>query len=193
METTLSLPIGNNSASPRNSPSKSRTRGSRVTHTGVQANPITPVVPPTTPGAPSPCRGGTWMHPEDRKNTGMSVRFLTKGLTWNSASQNVSGGLRKSKIDPIMYNSPSTLPASNYFQLRGFPESNVVCLFILLLPPNVFLLQVLIHSREIDFKRIQVSVPSTSRLGKYYCSEKQGGTVHISGNFCSNVSLQHPG
>lgn len=139
--------MGNNSAPPRNSPSKRRSRGSGVTPRGLQANPITAVMPSTTQRAPCPCRRGIWIHPEDRKSTRMSVLFLNKGLTWNSASQNVSGGLRKSKIDPIMYNfSPSTLPVSNYFQLRGFPESNVVCLFIPLLPPNVFLFQVLIHS-----------------------------------------------
>lgn len=133
------------------------------------------------------------MHPQDRKSMGMSAPSLTKGLTWNSASQNVSGGSRKSETDPLMYNvSPSTLPLSNCFQLRGFPEPNVVCLVTLLLPPNVFLFQVFIHSGETDFKQIQVSVPSTPRLGKNYCSEKQDGTVHISGNFCSNVSLQHP-
>lgn len=116
-------------------------------------------------GLSVPCRGGTWMHPLDRKSTGTAVPFLTKSLTSNSASRNVSGGLRKSKIKLIMYKfSPNTLPVSNYFQLRGFPESNVVCLFILLLPPNVFLFQVLIHSGETDFKQTQVSMASTPKF-----------------------------
>lgn len=109
------------------------------------------------------------MHLLHRKSTEMAVPFLTRSLTPNSASKNVSGGLsgglRKSKIKLIMYNfSPNTLPVSNYFQLRVFPESNVVCLFILLLPPNVFLFQVLIHSGETDFKQTQVSVASTPKF-----------------------------
>ena len=109
------------------------------------------------------------MHPLDTKSTGTAVPFLTKSLTPNSASKNVtgglSGGLRKSKIKLIMYNfSPNTLPVSNYFQLRGFPESTVVCLFILLLPLNVFLFNVVIHSGETDFKPTQVSVASTPKF-----------------------------
>lgn len=105
------------------------------------------------------------MHPPDKKSTGTAVSFLTKSLTPNSASKNVSGGLRKSKIKLTTYNfSPSTLPVSNYFQPRGFPATNMVCLFILLLPSNVFLLQVLTHSGETDFKPTQVSAASTPKF-----------------------------
>lgn len=105
------------------------------------------------------------MHPLDRKSTRTAVPFLTKSLTSDSASKNVSGGLRKSKIKLITYKFPlNTLPVSSYFQPRGFPESSVVCLFILLPPPNVFLFQVLLHSGETDFKQTQESVASTLKF-----------------------------
>lgn len=112
---------------------------------------LDPAAPPAQGTPPS------LMHLLDRKCTGTAVPFLTKSLSPNSASKNVrgglSGGLRKSKIKLIIYNfSPKAPPVSNYFQLRGFPESNVVSLLILLLPPSVFLFQVLIHSGEINFK-----------------------------------------
>lgn len=148
MEATLLLPMGNNSAPPRNSPWKRRTGGYRVTHMGLQANPITAVVSPTTQRAPGPCRKGTWRHPEDRKGNvctfshqRSNLKFCTpKCQWWLKEEQDWSNCVQL---------LPSTLPVSNYFQLRGFPVSNVVCLFILLLPPNVFLFQVLFHN---DFK-----------------------------------------